>query len=140
MMSRSGYTDDCDNLALYRGAVASAIRGKRGQKLLADLLAALDEMPKKELVRGEFRSPESGEVCALGACGVRRGIALDDLGSEEDGVDYDALARRFNVGECLAREVMYVNDEEGRSDETPAQRWDRVRRWVKENLRERPSA
>lgn len=35
-MSRSGYTDDCDGwqLIMYRGAVASAIRGARGQRLL----------------------------------------------------------------------------------------------------------
>ena len=37
-MSRSGYTDDLDakRYGLYRGRVASAIRGKRGQRLLRD--------------------------------------------------------------------------------------------------------
>lgn len=51
-MSRSGYHDDLDTLELgrWRGRVASAIRGKRGQKLLRDLLAALDAMPEKRLV------------------------------------------------------------------------------------------
>jgi hypothetical protein len=47
-MSRSQYIDDCDDnwqLIRWRGMVASAIRGKRGQQFLKDLLAALDAMP-----------------------------------------------------------------------------------------------
>lgn len=61
-MSRSGYNDDIDNWALikWRGQVASAIRGKRGQKMLRDLLAALDAMPEKSLIVHELES-ESGE-------------------------------------------------------------------------------
>jgi hypothetical protein len=43
-MSRSGYVDDVDqkDLAMYRGAVASAIRGKRGQALLREMREAMD--------------------------------------------------------------------------------------------------
>ena len=52
-MSRSGYIDDLDDpleLGRWRGRVASAVRGKRGQRLLRDLLDALDAMPEKRLV------------------------------------------------------------------------------------------
>ena len=51
-MSRSGYSDDLETWQLikWRGQVMSAIRGKRGQKFLRELLAALDAMPKKILI------------------------------------------------------------------------------------------
>ncbi len=41
-MSRSGYTDDCDEseLNLYRGSVMRATRGKRGQEFFKALVAA----------------------------------------------------------------------------------------------------
>jgi hypothetical protein len=43
-MSRSGYSDDCSGreLVLWRGAVASALRGRRGQAFLRELVDALD--------------------------------------------------------------------------------------------------
>lgn len=43
-MSRSGYSDDCDDPlqeGRWRAAVNSAIRGKRGQAFLREALAAL---------------------------------------------------------------------------------------------------
>lgn len=52
-MSRAGYYDDIDDplvLGRWRAQVRSATRGKRGQKLLRDLLTALDAMPEKRLV------------------------------------------------------------------------------------------
>jgi len=41
-MSRSGYSDDCEGseLAMWRGQVASAKRGKRGQRFFRELVAA----------------------------------------------------------------------------------------------------
>ena len=66
-MSRHGYSEDGDSdfpVALYRGRVASAIRGKRGQKMLKELLAALDAMPTKELHAEVFDDPDEGRVCA----------------------------------------------------------------------------
>ena len=64
-MSRSGYSDDCSGreLNLWRGAVESAIRGKRGQAFLREMLVALDAMPEKRLIAGELVTP-TGEVCA----------------------------------------------------------------------------
>ena len=50
-MSRSDYSKDGDSqeLALWRGAVRSAINGARGQAMLRELAPALDAMPKKTL-------------------------------------------------------------------------------------------
>lgn len=113
-MSRSGYSDDYgddygddDPLALgrYRAQVNSAIRGKRGQALLRELLAALDAMPEKRLVAGELE--EDGEFCALGVVGQARGLNLAAI----DTYDAESLAPQFNIAEQLAREIMWVNDD-----------------------------
>lgn len=127
-MSRSGYSDDLDTLELgrWRAQVASALRGKRGQKFLTDLCAALDAMPVKELVVSDLEN-ENG-VCALGSLGRSRGVTLADL----DTYDHDSLAAVFDIAPQLAQETMWVNDE-GAS--TPKHRWHRVRQWAASKLR-----
>ena len=134
-MSRAGYSEDLDqwDLIKWRGQVASATRGKRGQKLLADLLAALDAMPEKALVIGELQTQE-GDVCALGALGRVRGINLSAIDPEEP----EQVAAVFDIAEPLAREIVYVNDEyfdfkyigDQRVDITPEERWEGMRAWV----------
>lgn len=109
-MSRSGYSDDFgddDPLALgrYRAQVNSAIRGKRGQALLRELLVALDAMPDKRLVAGELEA--DGQFCALGVVGQARGLNLAAI----DTYDVEALGPQFNIAEQLAREIMWVNDD-----------------------------
>lgn len=130
-MSRSGYTDDCENLALWRGTIASATRGKRGQRFFRDLVAALDAMPAKRLSAGELGTEDpDGDVCALGSLARAKGARLD----EDDTEDYEKLGEVFDIAPPLAREVMYVNDKElpvyPRRDETPTERWARVRLWA----------
>lgn len=130
-MSRSGYSDDCDDswqLIRWRGQVASAIRGKRGQAFLRELVTALEEMPEKRLIRNELR--KDGEVCALGAVGSKRGMNLDSIDPE----DYDGVAASFGIAHQLAREIVFENDEMGDID-TPEQRWNRVHLWAKTHLR-----
>ena len=130
-MSRSGY-DDGDGSwqwIMYRGSVKSAIRGKRGQKLLTDLVEAMDSMETKELVTGVLENAY-GQVCALGAVGTERGI--DMIGIDED--DYNEVSEVFDIAKALAREIVFVNDECGRHKETPAQRWTRLRTWALDNL------
>lgn len=135
-MSRSGYTDDYDDnwsLIMYRGAVTSALRGRRGQQFLRELVNALEALPERKLVEGEFEV--SGSYCALGALGRLRGFDLSDLDPE----DAPRVAERFDIAESLAREVVYINDEHLQPlwDNTdPAHRWEVVHKWALKNLKE----
>ena len=132
-MSRSGYCDDLDDdlaFGRWRGQVASAIRGKRGQKALRDLIAALDAMPYKVLITEELQDVE-GDVCALGALGNARGINMTDLDPDEP----DDVAAAFDIATQLAKEIVYENDEGGRYwTETPEQRYKRMRQWVESHI------
>lgn len=132
-MSRSGYVDDLDDilqLGRWRGVVASAIRGKRGQAFLREMLAALDALPAKRLVANELEA--SGEVCAIGAVGRARGVDMTNLDPE----DRSSVAGTFGIAEAMAAEIVFENDEAGAYKETPEARFDRVRRWVASQLKE----
>jgi hypothetical protein len=130
-MSRSGYSDDYDNYAVlmcYRGVVASATRGKRGQRFFRELVAALDVMPEKRLIAHDLENPEG--VCALGALGKQKGVALPRLDPEDDyGENGDRLAPVFDIASQLANEVMYMNDDRSEND-SPERRWKRMRDWA----------
>jgi hypothetical protein len=91
-MSRHGYSNDCENVAMWRGVIASASRGKRGQVFFRALVAALDAMPEKRLVEGELQT-EDGEVCALGCLGRALGRALREVDAE----DWDKLGELFDI-------------------------------------------
>lgn len=132
-MSRSGYSEDCENLWLWRGAVERAIHGKRGQAFLREMAAALDAMPEKVLISGELIN-EDGECCAIGAVCKARGIEVAGLDYE----DSDTVAQTIGVARAMAAEIAYENDEQGGSSETPAQRWQRIRQWVAFCLRQNP--
>lgn len=127
-MSRHGYSDNCDNLAMWRGVIASATRGKRGQAFFRALLGALDAMPEKRLVLGELQDAE-GSVCALGCLGKARGVDLKSVDTE----DWGKLGELFDIAPQLAQEVMFMNDEGGaRAAEN---RWRLVRDWVARQIR-----
>jgi hypothetical protein len=130
-MSRSGYSDEYDGewqLIMWRGAVASSIRGKRGQAFLRELIAALDAMPEKRLIAHELQS--GAGVCAIGSVGVKRGVEMSDLDPEcpED------IAGRFGIADALVREIEYINDEVNYRA-TPEERWQHVRAWAVANLK-----
>lgn len=135
-MSRSGYVyDDCDQWATikWRGQVASATRGKRGQQMLKDLLVALDALDVKRLTRNELATPYG--VCALGALGMHKGLEMADVDPE----DTQAVGELFNISPALAAEVVYLNDEwrwVGGGPETPEHRWQRMRDWVVSQIRD----
>lgn len=131
-MSRSGYEEDWDGhwaLIRYRGAVKSAMRGKRGQQFLRDLVSALDALPEKRLVADVLRTPD-GEFCALGAVAAARGTPLDDL----DPDNIEAVAPAFGIAEALAREVVWENDEAAWGPEAPEARFLRMRAWAAGNI------
>jgi hypothetical protein len=125
-MSRSGYEDDTEQwqYIMYRGAVKSAIKGKRGQAFLKELLAALDAMEVKELIPGKFES--EGRFCMLGVIGNARGIDTSNIDPE----DSETIAGKFDVANSLAREIVYMNDEYGFFGETCSQRWAKARGWA----------
>lgn len=164
-MSRSGYSDDCDNdegqYAMWRGQVASAIRGKRGQTLLRDMLAALDTMPEKQLFKGHLVTPEGG-VCALGALGQARGVEMSAFEKFIDIDGYvddpqslaDNLSATFDAASQLIQEIQYMNDEaidyvwdipnpdlrpgqphHIRRAYTPEERWQKMREWVAKQIK-----
>jgi hypothetical protein len=109
-MSRSGLCEDDgeDSLAhgRWRGAVKSAINGKRGQAFLRELAAALDAMPEKFLVAGELET-EEGCLCTLGVIGKARGLDLGRM----DVDDYDSIAGSLGVNAKIAQEIMWENDQ-----------------------------
>lgn len=151
-MSRSGYVDDNDDVLMHgrwRGIVASAMRGKRGQRLLREAIAALDAMPEKELVADSLVTQE-GDYCTLGVVGAARGIDMTNLDPE----DPDAVGKAFDISPAMVSEIVYFNDETGwdyvevpwvkrnwsdhprtvRREETPAERWTRMRAWLESKL------
>lgn len=131
-MSRSGYSYDLDNwdLIRWRGAVASAIKGARGQAFLREMLAALDAMPTKRLIARELEL--DGEVCALGCVGQQRGIDQSRIDPE----DRETVAKTFGIAEAMAAEIVFINDDF--RSEPPEHRWLRMRKWVAEQLRDQP--
>ena len=133
-MSRSGYTEGCDSpeeqwaLIRWRGAVSSAIRGKRGQSFFKRVLIALDSMQKKELIDESL--VEDGAYCTLGALANHEAIKVNVLGPEY----YERVAKRFGIAEAMTREIVWANDECGNYHETPVKRFNRMRQWVVSNI------
>lgn len=129
-MSRHGYSEDCDDdlaLGRWRGQVASAIRGKRGQTFLKELVQALEAMPEKKLIPHEL--VEKGQVCALGAVGVARGMDMEGV----EPSDHEYLGKKFGIASQLVQEIEYINDEDCSSD--PEERWRQMLGWAKKQLK-----
>jgi hypothetical protein len=135
-VSRSGlYEDDGGDplgFGRFRGRVASAMRGKRGQAALRELLAALDAMPNKRLIRENLVA--DGEYCTLGVLGAARGLPMDDLDPE----DYDRVAEAFGIAPVMVQEIEFMNDE-GPSRTTPEERWRDMRQWVASKIAKEPT-
>lgn len=143
-MSRSGYSEDLDEWALirWRGAVASAIRGKRGQAFLKELEAALLDLPEKKLCSYDFANSESGEVCALGAVAIKRELdkgkdrasALADLAELfPEGSEAEAACGELGIAGALAKEITYLNDEDWKYS-TPEGRYEGMLAWVRSEI------
>lgn len=147
-MSRSGYSDDYDqwDVIRWRGAVKSAIRGKRGQSFLTEMLAAFDAMAEKRLIKNELSEPNyisvghwglhegTPLVCAIGSVGSTRGIDMSNLDPE----DRETVANVFGIPPTLAAEIVFENDEGAgywMNDEAPEARWTRMRAWIVSNLK-----
>jgi hypothetical protein len=147
-MGRSGYCDDYDwdgagaPPAFFEQAKTNAIKGKRGRGFLAELAAAMDSMPVKELIAEELVTAD-GACCTMGVVCKARGLDV----SKVDYDDADAVGKLLGIAPTLAREIAYLNDDDfgyeathksggipGMSAETPAERWLRMRKWVSDQL------
>ncbi|HEY3494796.1 MAG TPA: hypothetical protein VGK73_08930 [Polyangiaceae bacterium] len=122
----------------WRAQLHSAMRGKRGRALLHDLIAALDAMPEKRLIKGVLE--QEGSVCALGAVCKHRGVELPAIAIDEESFDDEAkewtaaMGQALDIAPQLAAHVMYMNDEHLLYDATPEKRWQTVRDWAQREL------
>lgn len=139
-MSRSGYSDDYEgDINLYRANVDRAFAGRRGQAFLKEMLAALNAMPEKRLLSEVMQS--DGEVCAIGSVGRARGTDMTALDPEnyEEWDFAGAVGHAFNIAQPMAAEIMHVNDGYDHwgltANETPEQRYARMRKWITEQIR-----
>lgn len=132
-MSRSGYSDDCDDpwgLIRWRGTVASSIRGKRGQAFLRELVEALDAMPDKRLIPNDLE--HAGNVCAIGSVGLMRGVDMTGLDPDEP----DQIAATFGIASALVQEIEFLNDE-AYYGSTAEGRWRFMRNWAASHIKEK---
>lgn len=141
-MSRSGYSDDCGgwDLICWRGAVKSALKGKRGQAFLIELRDAMDAMPDKRLVTDTLEA--DGQFCTLGVLGAKRGLDMARIDSH----CRESVSQAFGIAKAMAAEIVFENDErdgkyelqaDGRYKlihETPERRWLRMRKWVDSHI------
>lgn len=129
-MSRSGYIEDCEqwDLIRWRGAVNSAIKGKRGQAFLLEMHRAMKALPEPKLIANDLEA--EGAVCAIGAVGRARGVDMSALDPE----DRDKVADVFGISPALAAEIVFMNDEAEWRIETPEQRYARMLKWIEVQL------
>ena len=120
------------------GALRSAIRGQRGQRLLRDLVAGLEALPSPELSAGALEDEDTGCCCAFGVVRRYRGAAAVPLYFDPMEADLDPphFAEPFDVAPALAWEVVEVNEGSSDSNMEAArrQRWERVRAWAVKHL------
>lgn len=130
-MSRSEYYDDADNWnrICWRGAVNSALKGKRGQAFIREAIAALDALPEHKLIANKLEA--DGQFCTIGAVGKMRGIDMSNLDPE----DYNRVAATFGIAQAMAREIVFMNDEGSIGPQTPANRWAMMRDWLTKQLK-----
>ena len=163
-MSRSGYSDgDCDDtesflrMCGWQANVKRCIAGRHGQGFLWELYQALEALPERRLITGALEA--HGAYCSLGAVAWARGLPIPETlrGEVDEDLEYElaemyeGMGHMLGIKDMLAREIMWVNDEDDRlhyvegppqhryseptREETPEERWHRVRRWVVTRLK-----
>lgn len=133
---------------LWPSVAKRAIEGKRGQKLLRELEAALLSMANKRLITGAFSY--KGEVCGLGCLAVKRHqdkdftreealtkVAEDycDTTWDDEQFDHHEIGEAMGITPTLAWEIMYENDDSFPHDATPEDRYKGVLRWVQSRIK-----
>jgi hypothetical protein len=128
-------------LALWEHNVDASIKGKRGQKVLRELEAALEALPERRLIYGALATRE-GDVCAIGALAKAKGVLpvalisrheYETLGPNEDWTESVDAGKRCGMTGVLAWAVGSLNDVDlGHVD--PEARYWAVLKWVRKNL------
>jgi hypothetical protein len=149
-MSRFEY-DDYDSTItqeMWQHNVDLALRGRKGQKALRELLLALDAVPGHRLIRDYLVNPEQGEACAVGAWLAYKRIAsgqttdwndtlralYQQYGETEGWETGDIGRRELRVTGTLAQHIAYRNDDYYRSATTPEQLWQATYDWVRSQI------
>jgi hypothetical protein len=149
----------------YNANVRRCLAGRAGQAFLWELYQALEALPRRRIIKAALE--KDGDYCSLGAVARARGVELlkllrienaDDLNVDET---LGILASLLGIKDMLAREIMYQNDAADEMheacgppaphhswlswcataptrDETPEERWLRIRAWVADELRDIP--
>lgn len=159
---------DCDDTesflraCAFEGNAKRALKGRKGQAVLKELLAALEALPTKRLISGVFADLEipageapiydrvQGDVCTMGCLLVHRKMtkqyrprgqalleAVNEVTCHPDDGGSEAIrqaAEALDLVYPLAYELAYQNDEEGAHSETPEERYERVLEWVKSKI------
>ena len=163
-MSRISDYEADDTASFLRGCAFEAnahraLLGRKGQRFLRELEAALLAMPKKRLITGRLAKTAfdgvelHGEVCALGAvalhrqvvAGTPRPIAMQELAlssqpddeDDESGDGWEMIgmaADVLGIVKPLAWTVVCANDECARAD-TPEKLWEYMLKWCRARIR-----
>lgn len=90
----------------------------------------MDKMTEKKLIAHELVT-SSNEVCAVGVVCRARGLDVSGV----DVKDPDRVGQLVGISRSMTAEIEFENDEGNRRDETPEERWTRMRKWVGDNLK-----
>lgn len=139
---RISYADDEDfpgQFNLWQGNCQRSIDGKNGQAALRELEAALLALPEKRLIHGELQDSEGG-VCAIGALAKYRNVEV-----KSDPEEMEEVGVELGMPRMVAWKVVALNDVglESYYDTltgkfkcfTPEQRYERVLKWVREQIK-----
>jgi len=125
-VSRFNSDGDCDSnsnyVYLWDSRVRRIIEGKRGQRVLLELIEALLALPQRRLISGAIATP-TGDVCTVGALAKKRGVNLDrdnlyarrdepPRGWEGDEEETADLGASLGITWTLAWQLGYMNDEQ----------------------------
>lgn len=92
--------------ALFDANCARSLAGKRGQRELRELEAALLALPEKRLIRGSLTDDEGG-VCAIACYAQHKGLDLSTFDPEDES---DAVGIAAGMPRLVAWKVVALND------------------------------
>lgn len=124
-MIRSRYSYEYKYIFLCRSKINRALKSKRGQAFLVELAAQMDYMPNRALINSALIE-ESGGYCAIGVVSKSRNLDVSKI----DPYDPKSVGIALKINHMIVAEIAYINDEGVSFEETPQQRWVRVRKWV----------